>query len=200
MPREVFDPLRAAPAVVGGVIGEEGVVHVTALVERIPRVDARPEEVRVVVVAEVIVTIARPDEEAREQRRGQQDDARAEIGTGRVGKRLRERDGGEQDAAIQERSVPVAVDEQVADRAPDVMGGDPEPVRMARRPEAGPPGVARSRQNHEPGTQKKPGPGAGRVGPASWLAGGGGRYRSWRWSADAQNPETHWQPPTTGFQ
>ncbi len=132
--------IDAAIAVMHVVISIERVV-VAEVVEIDPSVQAQSAVPRVVKVAPVIVVIMRVDEQVQEQV-GEIDDgpgaiivARPEVDVVVVHQR------GEQHSAAGDGQVVIAVDEDIAQRGPDIVRRDPNPLFVIRRPVAGPPGV-----------------------------------------------------------
>ena len=123
-------------------VSENRIVAETAGVVRIRGVEARGLVVGGVVVAEVVVLVLRPQEEMVGEY-AQVDHRRRRVGE--TGPRIRaplEIDRRKQHAATADGVIPVAVDENVAARGPDVMGGDPIPIRLPSGPETGTPGIA----------------------------------------------------------
>src|SRR5262249_29551884 len=95
---------------------------------------------------EVIAEVVMPCSWSHEQ--GRQQEVRLHNVARRVGPALDENgaidaDRGEQQTAVVQRVVPVAVDEDATGGAPDVASGHPDPAGTVSQPVAGPPEEAR---------------------------------------------------------
>jgi hypothetical protein len=130
-------------AIAPTIVGEEGIAggaNADADVE--PGIETKPRVAGFEVVAEVVAGASRAYKERAVKAivghdvSGTIDEARL-TDDGKV-----EGDGGEEDAAAAERIIPVAIDEDVAARGPNIVGGNPNPVGPAGCPVAGPPAVA----------------------------------------------------------
>src|SRR5438132_11875615 len=142
--------IATQPAVPAGVeaVGPAVVVEQRVIAIAVPAVTApRPEAQARVGRAEVAPVVVAAAVWAAEQRGQQPADAedtmRAVAPAGILPERLVEADGGEQQAAVGQGVIPIAADVGAPGRRPRVAGRVPYPVRMAGRPEARPPDIAR---------------------------------------------------------
>ncbi len=121
----------------------DGVIPVTALVERVPGVDPRLEVARAEIVAEAVSVAARLDEKAGNQRRRGDADARGIHEVRCCEGRARETDWRVEDPAPREWIIPVSFHEERAAGGPCIVVGNPAPIGLEGDPEAGAPGVSR---------------------------------------------------------
>ena len=183
-------PLVVA-AMLPALLSVKRVVAVPTGMERKPRREPAGRVVGTVVIAEVVVAVAGSQEEMTgEHRRVDHRRGRIREAALRVDART-EIHRREQDAATGDRVIVIAIDEHVAARRPHVMGRNPVPVGMPRRPVARAPRVAVLLPEPTAGSQIWSAEGAVMLGPTSTVAGGSGRYSTSLALASAQYPEVH---------
>ena len=130
-----------ATSVVPVVVGEHRVIVPAVIVVGIPRIVTPSRVMVVVVIAEVVVTVPRPQEQVDQQLIQRDDDGGRVpvVPTGIVA--VTEVKGGEQHASVWQAVVPIAVHKNGAAGRPDMALGNPDPVFMTDRPVARTPAV-----------------------------------------------------------
>jgi hypothetical protein len=131
----------AVVAVAPAVVGENRVVTTARVVIVIAGIIAACPVIRRVIVTEVVVTVARAQEQViREYREADHQPRRVAISSDGVNRAMKIH-GREYHAAAGNRVVPVTIHEDVATRRPTVSRWHMDPVHACRRPIAGAPDI-----------------------------------------------------------
>lgn len=126
-------------------MGIDGVVAITFRMGGKPRVDPFSIVTRGIIVPKIVVVIARTEKEAIGKNPQVNPIGGSKVEAGHYCYAEGEENRCKQHAPMGNGKVPIAPDENISPGCPDIMSGDPDPVRPHDRPVTGPPGISFTR-------------------------------------------------------